>query len=559
MKEKIQKFLKGDIADSTEIIDTYSRDASLFTVRPELVVFPKDAEDVCNLVKFVNEEKSNAKPGVPISLTARAAGTCMSGGPLNESIIMDFTKYMHGIIKFDEKSRMVTVLPGTYYRDLEKELAVHNLMLPSYTASKSLNAVGGMVGNNSGGELNLKYGKTERWIEELKIVLTDGQEYTIRALTKDALEAVMIKKDFEAELYRKIYELIRRNRELLDAAKPNVSKNSAGYYLWNVWQKNDQGQEVFDLNRLFVGSQGTLGIVTEITFRLVPIEPISKLAVIFLNDISNLGDIIKDILSLDPTSVESYDDKTFKLALKFFPDLMKQKGILETLRFGAQFLPEVFLTLTGGVPKLLLLVEFTGQEVGPIDIKMDSLLAKMKARKLRTHLTRSKREEEKYWTMRRDSFSLLRKHIRGMHTAPFIDDIIVRPEHLPTFLPELNAILGEYNLLYTIAGHAGDGNFHIIPLMDLKKSEVKDIILELSDRVYELVVKYKGSITAEHNDGIIRTPYLKIMYSPEVINLFAETKNIFDPNTILNPGKKVGGTKNDIDRWLLRENDPGVK
>ena len=154
-------------------------------------------------------------------------------------------------------------------------------------------------------------------------------------------------------------------------------------------------------------------------------------------------------------------------------------------------------------------------------------------------MTVCEEESNKYWDIRRESFSLLRKHVFGLHTAPFIDDIIVRPEFLPKFIPELNRILKQYNLTYTIAGHAGDGNFHVIPLMDFSLPDTSKIIMELGESVYNLVLKYHGSITAEHNDGIIRTPYLEKMYGKDMIKIFKEIKNIFDPGNIFNPGKKV--------------------
>jgi len=163
--------------------------------------------------------------------------------------------------------------------------------------------------------------------------------------------------------------------------------------------------------------------------------------------------------------------------------------------------------------------------------------------KLKTHITKSETEASKYWTVRRESFNLLRQHTHGLSTAPFIDDIVVHPDQLPKFLPELNAILARYpSLIYTIAGHAGDANFHIIPLMDLSREDQRAIIPILADLVYDLVLKYNGSITAEHNDGLIRSPYLEKMYGPEIMKLFTEVKRIFDPKNIFNPGKKVGAS-----------------
>ena len=213
---------------------------------------------------------------------------------------------------------------------------------------------------------------------------------------------------------------------------------------------------------------------------------------------------------------------------------------------------------------MILLAEFAGDSEAEVEEKCLKLQNSIKDFKLKVHITRSEAESNKYWDIRRESFALLRKHVKGKRTAPFIDDIIVRPEFLPKFLPELNEILGKYDLTYTIAGHAGDGNFHIIPLMDFSRDDTGKIILELSEKVYDLVIKYKGSITAEHNDGLIRTPYLGKMYSPKMIEIFREIKNIFDPKGIFNPGKKVpvpseGGTKEYIGSHIAIEHKAGHK
>ena len=163
---------------------------------------------------------------------------------------------------------------------------------------------------------------------------------------------------------------------------------------------------------------------------------------------------------------------------------------------------------------------------------------------LKTHATKNAEEEEKYWTVRRESFNLLRQHIKNMHTAPFIDDIVVHPADLPQFLPELDAIFKKYpSLIYTIAGHAGDANFHIIPLMDFTRADQRAIIPKLSDEVYSLVLKYHGSITAEHNDGLVRGPYLEKMYGPQIYDMFKEVKQMFDPLNIFNPHKKTDATE----------------
>jgi len=564
MKEEIQKFWKGDIEDSKEVLEKYSRDASLLQVYPEIVVFPKGSDDIKSLVKWAHENKDKYPK---LALTPRAAGTCMAGGSIGESIIIDFTRYMNEIEKIERTSPIkitpkypgahavtvtgeARVMPGVYYRDFEPLTVKEGLLLPCYTASKSLNALGGMVGNNSAGEKTLNYGKTEDYVKELKVVFADGREYVVKPLNKKELYAKIAQGDYEGDIYKNIFALINSNKEDIKKAKPNVSKNSAGYYLWNVW---DEEKEIFDLGKVIVGSQGTLGVVTEITFHLVDTKAHSKLVVVFMKDIARLGELVDTILPHHPESLESYDDATMKLAIKFFPDFLKKKGVWGMIKFMWSFWPEVFMMSTFGIPKLILLVEFAGNSEEEINKNAKALMPDLKKFPFKTRVTHSQAESEKYWDIRRESFALLRKHVKDKHTAPFIDDIIVRPEYLPEFLPKLNKIMNEYPITYTIAGHAGNGNFHIIPLMDFSDEKTAQIIIELSKIVYDLVLEYHGSTTAEHNDGIIRAPFLHQMYGEKIYKLFEETKNIFDPQNILNPGKKVGATVEYLNAHIVKE------
>ena len=542
LKGEIKKFFSGDVLDDEETLSRYSRDASLLVVRPACVTFPKSVDDITKLVRFVRSRKHSDPT---ISITVRSGGTDMSGGPLNESIILDMSKHLSGTPDIRETD--ATVLPGTFYRDFEKEAAGKDLMLPSYTASKEICTLGGMVSNNSGGEKTLRYGKTADYVTELDVVLSDGNVYTFRPLQGAELHDKLSQNDFEGELYRRMHSLVTENAELIKRSEPNVTKNSAGYALWDVFRGH-----TFDLTRLFSGSQGTLGIVTKITVRLVPIPHHSRLLVIFLKDLGPLSNIVNQILPFRPESLESYDDHTLRLAIRFFPDLLKTMKVVNLLSLLVAFIPELCMVLRGGFPKLVLLAEFSALSEAEVEERVQGASLGLSHIGFKTRIIRSKTEAKKYWTIRRESFNLLRRHVHGKRTAPFIDDVVVRPEHLPKFLPELIGLLEKYKLLYTIAGHAGDGNFHVIPLMDMTDPHNAEIIPELSDKVYDLVLRYRGSITAEHNDGIIRTPYLKKMFGAEVMHLFQEVKRIFDPDNIFNPGKKVGGSLDYIASHLAR-------
>ena len=282
-----------------------------------------------------------------------------------------------------------------------------------------------------------------------------------------------------------------------------------------------------------------MGIITEIKFKLVKPKTHSKLLVIFLKDIKPLAEIVSKVLKHRPESFESYDDNTLKLVIRFLPEFVELLRAKNIFSLAWQFLPEFWTILTSGFPKLILLAEFTGDSIAEVDEKIEAAKTDLQSLKIKMRATRNEKEARKYWVMRRESFNLLRHHIRGLRTAPFIDDFVVKPEKLPEFLPKLNQILSEYSLIYTVAGHVGDGNFHIIPLMNLADPKSRKIIPELSEKVYRLVLDFGGSITAEHNDGLIRGFYLKAMYGDKIYKLFKEVKNIFDPNNIFNPGKKV--------------------
>lgn len=529
LTDDLQKLIKGEVLDDEETLTTYSHDASIFEIKPQVVVSPKDPADLKALITFVSQNPQDS-----LSLTPRSAGSDMTGGAINDSIILDMTKYFNKTIKVAGDSAQVQ--PGVYYRDLEKETLKQNLIMPSYPVSKEICTAGGMVATNAGGEKDLSYGQTKDWVKALKVVLSDGNEYAFQALTADQLEKKIVQKNFEGKIYSQIYNLIKNNRKIIEEAKPKVLKNSTGYFLWDVWD----GQ-TFDLAKLFAGSQGTLGIITEIDFKLIKPNPIAALLVIFLPDLERLDKIVNHVLQFKPESFECYDIETFKLAIKHFLDLTKDFKQNSRLSAIFQFIPDIIKNLQGNLPKLTMLANFTGNSKQEVLNKCKLAQQSLEIFGLKSEIKDTDASAEKYWIIRHKSFGLLRKYSQNGKASSFIDDIIVKPENLPAFLPKLNAIIAPYKdkMVYTLAGHIGDGNFHIIPLMDLSKEEVRTIIPELMEKVFKLVFEYGGSMSAEHNDGLIRGSYLPKMYGEKIYQLFKEVKQIFDPKNIFNPHKKT--------------------
>lgn len=577
IKNELEKILAGDVSIDEADLNARSVDWSLFKIMPDMIVYPKNVDDLCTLVSYVNDH--NQKHTEKITLTARAAGSGMSGGSLNHSIIVDVTRYMNimGEIVIGDFGTQThrgdfsfpivgtaTAQPGLKYIPFEEQTLSKGMIMPTFPASRKLCALGGMVANNGAGEKSLKYGQNEDFVKELKVVLADGNEYTLKPLSYQELQVLLQEDSYLSQIAKNLYTLLQDNWNLIQSKRPITAKNSAGYLLWDVIsvdsiEKFRQGEGFFDMTKCVVGAQGTTGIISEITYKLVPTEDKEELIVIFVNDIHQLPMIVEVLNHHDLDTIELYDDHTFSIGIKFFKDFLKDKGFFGGIRYAMRFLPEFWMAMTGGVPKFIILAESADKDPDVLRKEVELELRDIKKiAGLKSFIVRGA-AAQKYWDFRHDSFKLLTEHSKksrnagsGTRTAPFIDDIAVNPEFLPEYIPRLVDILDEYKdeFVYTIAGHLGDGNFHVIPLVDMNKQDNKDKILEISERVYALALEFKGSITAEHNDGIVRTPYLPQMFGPEMMTVFKKMKDIFDPHNIFNPGKKIGMTKEDITKYL---------
>jgi FAD/FMN-containing dehydrogenase len=527
---ELKKQLQGELLTSLDDRKRVSHDASIYELIPDAVIRPKNSADIKAIVRTVINHKSHYPQ---LAITPRSAGTDMSGGAIGKSLVLDMTAHFNSIESLHENT--LRVQPGTYIRDIDPVLFKEGMQLGSTPASRAYCTIGGIVGNNAGGEQSLRYGNADRWVRELKVVLADGNEYTITPLTKKQLDKKMALDTYEGALYKAVFTLIEDNYDLIKAARPKVNKNSMGYNLWSVW---DRETGIFDLTQLFTGSQGTLGVITDITIKAVPKAAHSGLLLAYLPSIKQLGQVVETVMHHQPATFEGFDDITFNLGIRYFNTFRKQLGTKELLRQQTHLLKEV-AKFKGHLPNILLMIEFDGNSHAEVLKKIESLHDDLKKFKIRMDIEDDKQSSAPFWQIRRSALTLLKNQVKGRYASPFIDDMTVQPRFLTQFIPELRKVIRKYKLPVTIQGHFGDGNFHLIPLMDITNTKDQAKLEPIMRELIPIVLKYGGTMAGEHNDGMVRGPWLPAVFGQEIFGLFKQVKELFDPQYIFNPHKKT--------------------
>lgn len=531
---------RGGISTDKKLLDAYSTDESIFSIRPQVVVQPKNRHDVEIAVKIISKE---TKRFDSLSLTPRAAGTGLGGGSLTDSVVIDVCAHLDHIGEVVEKKNKITFTcePGAMWRDIEKKLKTHNAYLPPYPASKDICSVGGSVANNAAGPDSLRYGHCADWVESMDVVLHDGHTYTIKPLSYREFKLLIKQKHEHARIANDIFDLISKNESEIKKNKPKTKKNSSGYPLWSVMpqgvSKFKKGEGTFDLTRLISGSQGTLGIITSLTMRALPIPENTTLIVLPIFKLEDAADAITKALEHDPINVEIFDSLTFDLALKnpaFFKDRLPSADYYRVMlsmyttyhvRF-ARKIPEFTALIT--------LDEETIQKTPATEI------AKQICKKgVRAKVIKNKYEGEMYWQIRRASYTLSKFQDPVKRPAAFLEDMTVPPENLSKFFVQVKKLLKEFNVTAAVHGHGGNGHFHFYPLLDFTNKTTPALVAKMADKFFDTAVKFEGDICGEHNDGIIRTPYMNKMFTKKMLGLFSTVDDIFDPNDIFNPGKKA--------------------
>ena len=541
-EQKLREAGFGGIVSTDDVmLDTYSTDESIFSIRPQVVLQPKNRTDVETAVKVVAKETSRFPA---LSLTPRAAGTGLSGGSLTDSVVIDVSTYLKRIDEPMVEGGQVTITcePGAMWRDVEKKLKDLQVEIPSAPASKDLCTVVGAVSNNAAGPDSLRYGHTAEWIESLDVTLQDGVTYTLKPLTYKEFKALIKKKNAYANIAKKIFSLIEDNEKLIATSRPSTKKNTAGYAIWDVLSHSvaefKKGKGTFDLTRLIAGGQGTIGIIVSVTMKTNPIEHNTTLISIPLFDLECAGRAILEALKYDPVNIEIFDAETFELALQN-PNFFKSRLVgIEYYRAMLSMYTMYHVYYRKKTPKFTVLITLdneTVRQMSPREIVIN--LQKCGCNVVR--FVKSPAEAEMLWQMRRASYSLSKLQDPKKRPAAFLEDMTVPPQNLFRFFSDIQKLLKKYNVKATVHGHGGNGHFHFYPLLDFTNKTTPALIMKMAEEFFDVAIKHNGSLCGEHNDGIIRTPHLSKMFSKRSLELFEKIENIFDPDDIFNPGKKV--------------------
>jgi FAD/FMN-containing dehydrogenase len=523
----LQDHITGEVMTAQSVRRYFSTDGSVFEVEPQIVIYPRNTSDVRKVARFTWQL---AERGKAVPITARGRGSDQSGGSLGSGIMLVFPAHMKKLLELDTGKGTVTIQPGINYANLQGTLHTHGRFLPPYPSSIDYATLGGAIANNAAGEKTIKYGATNRYVKELDVVLANGELIHTHRLGKRELNKKKGLTTFEGEVYRQLDNLLTDNQATIEGKKLNVSKNAAGYNLADI--KNKDGS--FDLTPLFVGSQGTLGIITQAVIKTEPYNPNTTLIAAYFRDIKAADAATTKLRELKPSAIEMVDEHLLKFIHKHNPKQLKD-------------------LFTEPFPAIVLLIEFDDEN----DRKQRKLAKK--AKKLLEKLayeismTKDDHEREVLWKIRHSAANVV-AHSEGSKKAlPIIEDGVVPHGKFEEYMNNVYAMYKKYGLEVAVWGHAGDANLHMQPFLDLGSVGDRQKVFKIMDEYYNQIIAMGGSTAGEHNDGRLRAPYLKQLYGEPIYDLFVKVKSIFDPYNTMNPGVKIDVTREDVAKLLRKE------
>ncbi|MEN0005030.1 MAG: FAD-linked oxidase C-terminal domain-containing protein [Bacteroidota bacterium] len=518
--QELAQSLDGDCYHDDLLRAIYATDASVYREWPLAVTLPKHAEDIRKILAFAKMQGTSVIP--------RTAGTSLAGQCVGEGIILDVSKYMNRILEFNAEEQWVVVEPGVVRDELNAFLKPHGLFFGPNTSTANRCMIGGMVGNNSCGTTSIVYGSTRDHVLELDVLLSDGSQIAVHPLSVEAFRQKCQQSDLEGHIYRQLDEALS-NEEQQTAIreaypKATIHRRNTGYAVDLLLQSApfSSSDQPFDLSQLLCGSEGTLAVTTSIKLNLVPLPPPEDVVVCaHFENIRECMEAVLIAMEHQPSLCELMD----RVILNCTKDNIEQ----QKNRFFVE-----------GDPAGILMVEFRGNTPEEAAQKADQLIAAYRKKGMGYAFPKVfAPESSRVWTLRKASLGLLANIPGDDKAVACIEDTAVDLQDLPDYIDEIAAMMGTFGQEAVYYAHAGAGEIHLRPILDLKKQHDQELFYQISEATAKIVKKYKGSLSGEHGDGRVRAAFIPMMIGEKNYELLRQIKQTWDPHGLLNPGKIV--------------------
>ncbi len=523
MKEKLKQLarqLEGDFFDDVTIRTLYATDASAYREMPLAVAIPKTIDDIKQLIAFARKEKT--------SLIPRTAGTSLAGQVVGNGIIVDVSKHFTKIIELNAAENWVRVQPGVIRDELNMFLKPHGLFFGPETSTANRAMIGGMVGNNSCGSNSVVYRSTREHLLEVKALLSDGSETEFKSLNIDEFHSKCEGDSFEASIYKSIRSILSNYDNQVEIRKEfpkkSVERRNTGYAIDVLLESAPftAGEENFNFCKLIAGSEGTLAFITEIKLNVMPLPP-KKVGLLCVHFNSIDESLRANLIAL------KYKPSASELIDHYILECTKENKEQSKNRFFVQ-----------GDPGAILVIEFARSNREEIIEITKQVEADMRAAGLGYHFPLLFGDDsKKIWTLRKAGLGLLSNLPGDEKAVPVIEDTAVDVNDLPAYIRDFNEILKKHNLYSVHYAHAGSGEIHLRPIINLKTKEGNQLFRTIAEKIATLVKKYNGSLSGEHGDGRLRGEFIKQMVGEKNYQLLKEVKRTWDPENIFNPNKIV--------------------
>jgi anaerobic glycerol-3-phosphate dehydrogenase C subunit len=504
--DDLARLVNGEVFTDILHRSAYSSDASIYQIVPTCVVCPRNAQDIAAVVKYAKNKQ--------ISVAARGAGSGVAGESLTNGILLDVTRYMNGIIGIENDGELVICEPGVVLDELNNYLAKFGRKIGPDPSTANRAVIGGCVANNATGAHSLQFGYTGDYVEKVEAVLADGSivelvnDYQPKAKSDSRVD----------EIAKQCVSLLAGKKDIITNALPATKRNRSGYNIAGAYHDGNA-----NLARLMAGSEGTLAIFTKITLRTVPLPKAKGLLQLEFDSLEKMAKAAPIIVSTGASACELMDNRLIAMAIEHLP---AYRDVLPANATAA------------------LLVEHVGETTEQVRAKIqttDSAIGNLASNRT---IVFDEQTQKKIWKARKDAVPLLDRAKGRQRPVPFIEDVSVENDKLAEYIAGLQTIGQKYNIAMSYYGHAGDGELHIRPYLDLGEQGDIEKMTQIANEVFTLAWSLGGTVSGEHAVGLVRAAFLRKQYGDEFYNLLCSIKKIFDPAGLLNPGKIINDNPN---------------